>query len=149
MNYTDCIGTLLKNKGREVYTIGPSTCVYDALARMADYEVGALLVVEGDQLLGVVSERDYARKVILQGRSSRDTSVSEIMTPDLITVTPKDTVDHCMKVMTEERIRHLPVLEGGKIAGIVSLGDLVKSIIGAQEAEIQHLHAYIAGSYTA
>lgn len=149
MNYTDTISTLLKNKGREVYTIGPSTTVFDALAMMADRRVGALLVVEDNRLLGVVSERDYARKVILQGRSSRDTQVSEIMTPDLITVTPKDTVDRCMKLMTAERIRHLPVLEGGQIVGIVSLGDLVKSIIGAQEAEIQHLHAYIAGSYTA
>jgi CBS domain-containing protein len=149
LNYTDCVSTLLKNKGGEVYTIGPSTSVYDALAKMAEYRVGALLVVENGQLLGVVSERDYARKVILQGRMSRETMVSEIMTPDLLTVTPKDTVDRCMKLMTEARIRHLPVLEEGGIVGIVSLGDLVKSIIGAQEAEIQHLHAYIAGSYTA
>jgi CBS domain-containing protein len=149
MNQTDTVSTVLKSKGREVYTTGPSTSVYDALATMAEHEIGALLVMDGGRLVGVVSERDYARKVILQGRSSRDTAVSEIMTPDLITVTPRDTVDHCMKLMTEERIRHLPVLESAQIVGIVSLGDLVKWIIGAQEAEIQHLHAYIAGTYTA
>jgi len=149
MNQMDCISTVLKSKGREVYTTGPSTSVYDALATMAQHGVGALLVMEGGRLLGVVSERDYARKVILQGRSSRDTAVSEIMTPDLITVTPRDTIDHCMKLMTEARIRHLPVLEERDVVGIVSLGDLVKWIIDAQEAEIQHLHAYIAGTYTA
>jgi CBS domain-containing protein len=149
MNQTDTISSVLKNKGRQVYTIGPSTSVYDALATMAQHEIGALLVVDGERLAGLVSERDYARKVILQGRSSRDTAVSEIMTPDLITVTPSDTVDHCMKLMTDERIRHLPVLQGGQIVGIVSLGDLVKWVIDAQEAEIQHLQAYIAGSYTA
>jgi CBS domain-containing protein len=149
MNQTDTISMVLKSKGREVYTTGPSTSVYDALATMAEHGIGALLVVESDRLVGVVSERDYARKVILQGRSSRDTAVSEIMTPDLVTVTPVDTIDRCMKLMTEERIRHLPVLEGGSIVGIVSLGDLVKWTIDAQEAEIQHLHAYIAGTYTA
>jgi CBS domain-containing protein len=148
MDHTDTISSVLKSKGREVYTTRPSTSVYDALANMADHHIGALLVVEDERLLGVVSERDYARKVILQGRSSKDTLVSEIMTPDLFTVTPRETVDHCMKLMTEHRIRHLPVLENGQIAGVVSLGDLVKWIITTQEAEIQHLQAYIAGSYT-
>ena len=149
MNHTDPISAVLRTKSGQVHTISPGTSVYDALAVMADYDIGALLVVEEGRLLGVVSERDYARKVILQGRSSRDTSVSAIMTPDLITVTPRDTVDRCMQIMTEARIRHLPVLEGERIAGVVSLGDLVKWIIGAQAAEIQHLQAYISGTYTA
>lgn len=149
LKHTEPVGSLLNQKGREVYSIPPSTSVYDALALMAEKEIGALLVMEGDKLVGVISERDYARKVILQGRSSKETKVSEIMTADLITVTPQDSVDDCMKLMTENRIRHLPVCDGGKVVGVVSVGDLVKSIISAQEQEIQHLHAYITGSYTA
>ena len=121
--------------------------MFDALELMADREIGALLVMEGGRLSGMVSERDYARKVILQGRSSRETAVSEIMTANPMTVTPGQTVDQCMKLMTEHRIRHLPVLDGDQIVGVVSLGDLVAYVIGAQEAEIQHLHAYIAGGY--
>lgn len=149
MNRTDQVRCVLQNKGREVFSISPSASVYDALSMMADRKVGALLVTEGDRLAGVISERDYARKVILQGRSSRDTAVLEIMSSDLITVTPSHTVDDCMKLMTEHRVRHVPVMDRGAIAGVVSMGDLVKYIIGAQEAEIQHLQAYIAGSYMA
>jgi len=147
MNCTDAIGSVVRQKGREVFSIAPGASVYEALSVMADREIGALLVMEDDRLVGMISERDYARKVILQGRSSRDTSVAEIMTPDRISVTPCETVDECMKMMTEHRVRHLPVLDRGEVVGVVSLGDLVKWVIDAQEAEIQHLHAYIAGGY--
>jgi CBS domain-containing protein len=149
MNRTERIGSVLGAKGREIFSIPPSTCVYDALAIMADKEIGALLVMEDGRLAGVMSERDYARKVILEGRSSKDTAVSDIMTSEVITVTPDDTVDECMRLMTENRIRHLPVIQGHQVVGVVSLGDLVKWIISAQEEEIQHLHAYISGGYPA
>ena len=147
MNKTDPISSVLRHKGAEIWSVTPDTSVYDALELMAEREVGALLVMEGNHLAGVVSERDYARKVILQGRSSKDTAVGEIMTAEVITVTPRHTVDECMKLMTELRVRHLPVTDTTGIAGVISLGDLVKYIITAQEEEIQHLHAYIAGAY--
>lgn len=147
MNKTDPISRVLKQKGGTIWSVAPNTCVYDALELMAEREVGALLVMEGSQLAGVISERDYARKVILQGRSSKDTAVADIMTAEVVTVTPRHTVDECMKLMTELRMRHLPVTDGGRITGVVSLGDLVKYVITAQEAEIQHLQAYIAGAY--
>lgn len=149
MKRTEPIRSLLSCKGREIFSIAPSTSVYDALEMMADKEIGALMVMEGDRLVGMVSERDYARKVILQGRSSRDTAVSEIMTSEVITVTPDESVDECMKLMTEHRVRHLPIVERGEVAGIISLGDLVKWIIGVQAEEIEHLHAYITGGYPA
>ena len=149
MNKNDAISRVLRQKGEEIWSVAPDTTVYDALEIMANREVGALLVLEGGRLAGVVSERDYARKVILQGRSSKDTAVGEIMTHGVVTVTPSHTVDECMKLMTELRVRHLPVTEGGRIVGIVSLGDLVKYVITAQQEEIQHLHAYIAGAYPA
>jgi CBS domain-containing protein len=149
MNRTDTIGSVLRHKGRGVFSISPSTCVYDALEIMADKEIGALPVMVSGRLAGMVSERDYARKVILQGRSSKDTPVSEIMTPEVITVTPADSVDECMMLMTEHRVRHLPVLENDEVVGIISLGDLVKYIISVQEQEISHLHAYITGGYPA
>lgn len=148
MNRTDSIRTVLRRKGRDVFSISPQTSVYDALAEMAQKEVGALLVMEDGRLLGLVSERDYARKVILQGRSSRDTQVLEIMSEDLITATPQQSVDDCLLLMTDFRIRHLPVVDGGEVVGIVSTGDLVKWIMGAQTAEIEHLQAYISGGYT-
>jgi CBS domain-containing protein len=140
---------LLQEKGSLVFTISPGTTVYDALAIMAEREVGALVVTEGDNIAGIVSERDYARKVILQGRSSRDTPVRDIMTSGLLSVTPSETVDDCMKLMTEHKVRHLPVIESGRLVGIVSLGDLVKWIISTQQDTIQHLHAYISGGYPA
>jgi CBS domain-containing protein len=149
MNRTDTIGSVLKVKGRVVFSIPPSTCVYDALALMSDKEIGALTVMDGDRLAGMMSERDYARKVILEGRSSKDTAVADIMTPEVITVTVHDTIDECMRIMTENRVRHLPVVEGERVVGMVSLGDLVKWVISAQEEEIQHLHAYISGGYPA
>jgi len=147
MNHTDPVAAVLRQKGREIFSVLPGTSVYDALALMADKGVGALLVMEGGRLLGVISERDYARKVILQGRSSKDTVVDEIMTAELVEVTPRHTVDDCMKLMTDHRVRHLPVVDERSVTGVVSMGDLVKYVITAQRDEIEHLQAYITGGY--
>lgn len=138
---------ILEIKGREVYSLPPDASVYQAIEMMAHKHVGALLVVEGETLAGIISERDYARKVILQGKASKQTLVPEIMTTPVHFVTPDCTVDEAMKLMTDEHIRHLPVLAEGRIIGIVSIGDLVRSIIDAQAATIGHLHAYISGQY--
>jgi CBS domain-containing protein len=146
---SDAVRCVLRQKGREVFSVTPATSVYDALAVMAEKGVGALLVMEEGCLLGLISERDYARKVILQGRSSRETEVREIMSEDLLTVTPEHTIDECMQLMTERRVRHLPVIDRGQVGGIVSMGDLVKYTISAQMQEIKHLHAYITGGYNA
>ena len=136
---------LLTEKGRQIYTVGPDEPVLTAIQTMADRYIGALLVMRGDELVGIVSERDYARKVILMGRSSGDTPVQDIMTPSVITVNPADTVDTCMRLCTDSRVRHLPVVEGGKVIGVLSIGDLVKAVISEQGAEIEHLQRYIAG----
>jgi CBS domain-containing protein len=120
--------------------------VFDAIALMADKNIGALPVVENDRLIGIVSERDYSRKVILKGKSSKETRVEEIMTRDLVTVEPSDTVVDCMRVMTEKRVRHLPVMEGAKMVGVLSIGDLVKWLISAQAATIDNLEQYITGA---
>jgi CBS domain-containing protein len=147
MNCNDAIRCVLRDKGRQVFSVKPDTSVYDALALMADREIGALLVLREDgRLCGLISERDYARKVILLGRSSTDTAVEEIMSEGVVTVTPSHTIDECMKIMTELRIRHLPVMEGIAVAGLISMGDLVKYVISAQTHEIEALHAYISGS---
>jgi CBS domain-containing protein len=119
--------------------------VLDAIRMMADKYVGALLVMEGGQLVGIVSERDYARKVILMGRSSADTPLREIMSAPVTTVTPGDSVNHCMKLMTDKRMRHLPVVENGKVIGMLSIGDLVKAVIDDQAEQLEHLQRYIAG----
>jgi len=147
MNRSDAIRCVLQKKGRDVFSIPPQTSVYEAVALMAEKEIGALLVMADGRITGVISERDYARKVILQGRSSRDTTVSEIMSDDVLTVTPEQTVDDAMLLMTENRVRHLPVTDRGELVGLVSMGDLVKYVISAQRQEIELLHAYIAGSY--
>jgi len=148
MNRSDAIRCVLRQKGGDVYAITPDTTVYDALATMAEKKVGALVVQSDGQLVGIVSERDYARKVILQGRSSRDTAVSEIMNEHVLTVTPSHTVDDCMKLMTEARVRHLPVTgDDARVIAVLSMGDLVKYVITAQREEIEALHAYIAGTY--
>jgi CBS domain-containing protein len=143
----ETLGSILASKPREIWSVGPEATVYDAIAMMMEKSVGALLVVTGGVLIGIVSERDYARKVILLGRSSKETRVRDIMTQPVITVSPSDSVDECMRIMTEKRIRHLPVLEGTNIVGIVSIGDLVKSIISAQAHTIGQLHTYISNSY--
>jgi CBS domain-containing protein len=136
---------VLQGKGHRVWTIGPETSVYDALALMADKGIGALVVTQGPAVVGLLSERDYARNVALQGRKSRDTPVSEIMTTRVACVGPDQTVQECMSIMTEMRVRHLPVMEGETLAGLVSIGDLVKAIIEEQEALIEHLVRYING----
>ncbi len=134
---------LLKGKSRALCTIGPEARVFDALRLMAEKDVGALLVIEDDQLAGILSERDYARKVILQGKSSQDTPVREIMTERVVCVQPRNTVEECMALMTDKRVRHLPVIENGKIVGILSIGDLVKETISEQQFMIKQLESYI------
>ena len=141
------IVSILNNKDSHVWSVDPDETVYDAIALMADKRIGALLVVSERRLIGIITERDYARKVILHGRSSRDTQVRDIMTNSLITVTPDHTVDECMRLVTEHRIRHLPVLDDDKLVGLISIGDLVNSIIEAQAQTINHLHSYITGGY--
>jgi CBS domain-containing protein len=135
---------LLEGKGSEIYRVGPDDSVLDAIRRMAEQHVGALLVMAGDELVGIVSERDYARKVILKDRSSRDTRVADIMSAPVITVAPEATVDDCMHTVTEHRVRHLPVLADGQVIGVLSIGDLVKAVIDEQAEQIQQLHSYIA-----
>jgi CBS domain-containing protein len=139
------LNQLLDNKGRAVYSIAPGASVIDAIRSMADNHVGALLVMESQQLVGIVSERDYARKVILLGRSSATTAVREIMSSPVFTVAPDETVDDAMRLMTEQRIRHLPVVRGGKVIGVLSIGDLVKSVIEDQQHTIEDLRSYIRG----
>jgi CBS domain-containing protein len=136
---------LLEAKGNAVYTITPEAPVLDAIRLMAERSVGALPVMRGDVLAGIVTERDYARKVILKGHSSRETPVSDIMTPAPASVSPGTTVDECMHLCTELRVRHLPVLDGNRLVGIVSIGDLVKAVIDDQANEIDQLQRYIAG----
>ena len=139
---------LLDAKGHNVWITAPDASVYEALKLMADKDVGALLVLDAGKLVGIISERDYARKVILKGKFSRDTLVREIMTTQLVYVRPEQTVQECMALMTDRRIRHLPVLAGADLVGLVSIGDLVKAIISEQEFLIQNLQDYITGSPT-
>ena len=136
---------LLDTKGRDILSISPDASVLDAIKVMAEKAVGALVVLQDSALAGVVTERDYARKVILKGRSSKSTLVSEIMTPKVITTTGDNTVEECMNLMTDRRIRHLPVVDGETVIGIISIGDLVKAVIADQKAEIEHLEHYISG----
>ena len=147
MKPTAKIGSLLGAKGGAIFSIEPSATVFDAIARMAECGVGALLVLDGDRLAGIVSERDYTRKVILKGRSSKEERVEEIMTSDVISATPEQTVEEAMRLMTNRHIRHLPITDNGRVVGVVSIGDLVKWTISAQEETIEHLTRYIAGSY--
>jgi CBS domain-containing protein len=147
MELHDPLRLLLKRKGGNVWSVPPSLSVYEAIAMMSEKQVGALLVIEGTKLIGIISERDYARKVILKGRSSKDTDVREIMNSPVIYVTPQETVDECMMIMTSNRVRHLPVIEDDRVVGIVSIGDLVNWIISAQADTIHQLHSYITGKY--
>ena len=141
------VDSVLKRKGSEVWFVTPDQTVYEAIERMADKAVGALLVISDGKLVGIISERDYARKVILKGRSSRTTLVKEIMTSPVIFVTLDQVVDECMHLMTRNRIRHLPIVENEKVLGVVSIGDLVKWVVSEQEETIEHLQNYISSKY--
>ena len=149
MELTDKISRLIECKGKEVWSIQPDALVYQALEMMAQRNVGALPVMLEGKLLGIISERDYARKLILHGKSSRETYVREVMSSPVTTVTPEHRVDECMQIMTTRHLRHLPVVSQDQLLGIISIGDLVNWIISAQAATIQHLESYIAGNYPA
>jgi CBS domain-containing protein len=135
---------LLEAKAPEVFAIGPDAPVIDAIRLMAEKRIGAVVVMQAGKLVGILSERDYARKIVLQGRSSKDTPVRDIMTGDVISVGLNDTTDRCMQLVTDKRIRHLPVLDGGNVLGVVSIGDLVKAVIEDQQLELDQLQRYIA-----
>ncbi|MCS7068673.1 MAG: CBS domain-containing protein [Meiothermus sp.] len=143
---TSTVRQLLQAKGNLVHSIPADATVFEALERMAAYDVGALMVMNGKQLVGIFSERDYARKIVLMGRISKDTLVGEVMTDDLITISPDATVADCMNLMTGNRIRHLPVIEEGQLIGVISIGDVVKAIMTQQEFMIAELESYITGS---
>ncbi len=135
---------LLDTKSPDVHSISPDAPVIDAIRLMAERRIGALLVMDGPRLAGILSERDYARKIVLQGRSSKDTPVRDIMTAQVVSVAPQDNTDMCMQLVTDSRIRHLPVVEGGQVIGVISIGDLVKAVIEEQRQELDHLQRYIA-----
>ena len=139
------VNHLLDNKGHYVVSVAPEASVFDAIKLMADKAVGSLIVMQDDELVGIITERDYARKVILKGRSSSTTTVAEIMTENVLTTSDSHTVKDCMELMTEKRIRHLPVLEDDRVIGVISIGDLVQAIISDQQNEIEQLGQYISG----
>jgi CBS domain-containing protein len=147
MRVVDPVSFILRKKGTDVWSVPSDATVYDAMQMMADKDVGALLIMDGSEFVGVVSERDYARKVILQGRSSKETPVREIATETLITITPECSVDEAMRLITTNRIRHLPVVHEGKVQGMISIGDLVQWISFAQDQTIEQLEHYIEGKY--
>ena len=147
MEVAGTVSWILAQKNSAVWTVRPDALVYDAIKMMAEKNVGALPVVQDNKLLGIVSERDYTRKVILQGRSSKETRVSEIMSTNLVVTHPNESLTGCMHVMTDKRVRHLPVVEDGKLVGILSIGDALKWLISAQTATIEHLEQYISGGY--
>jgi CBS domain-containing protein len=143
---TTTIGAVLKQKTGDVLSVAPDASVYQAIEIMAEKGVGALLVMEHGQLLGIVSERDYARKIVLQGHNSKDTPVSAIMSSPVFTVTRQHTVGECLRIITDKHFRHLAVVDQGAVVGVVSIGDLVNCVITEQEQTIRHLHAYISGA---
>lgn len=143
------IKEVLEKKGHNILTVAPNTTVYDAISKMAEFDIGALLVTENDKLCGIISERDYRNKVILKGRTSKETPVKDIMTDKVICISPMHQVDNCLAIMSKNKIRHLPVMDEDKLVGIISIGDLVKSIIDEQKDEIEDLKSYISGGYPA
>jgi CBS domain-containing protein len=138
------VSDILKDKVSNIYSVTGQASVYEAIKLMGEKNIGALLVMEGDNLIGILSERDYARKVVLKGKSSRETMVKDIMTENVLTVTTSDTIETCMEIMTQKHIRHLPILEAGKVLGMISIGDVVNAIIKTQKETIEHLQSYIA-----
>lgn len=147
MRESEPIRKVLLRKSSELFWLTPEHSVYDAVSLMAEKGVGALLILEAGRLAGFLSERDYARKVVLRGRSSKETPIRDIMSAPVFTVSPDHTIDECLRSMTDLRIRHLPVMEHDRVVGVVSIGDLVKWLVSAQEERIQHLESYIAGAY--
>ncbi|MBL8505406.1 MAG: CBS domain-containing protein [Methylobacillus glycogenes] len=137
------VSQILETKGSTIYSVAPESLVYDALLIMAEHHIGALVVMHRDKMVGIFSERDYAREVVIKGKTSKTTTVGDIMSVQLITVTPDDSIDHCMNLMSGKRIRHLPVLDGEKLVGLLSIGDLVKETIAYQEFLIKQLESYI------
>jgi CBS domain-containing protein len=148
MDVSGTIDAILAQKGTEIFSISPDSTVFEAVDLMANKNVGALLVIQDGKLVGMISERDYTRKVMLRGKKSRETQVHEIMSSDLTVVHSREPVENCLRMMTDKRIRHLPVLDGETIRGIISIGDLVKWVIASQSAAIEHLEMYISGGYT-
>jgi len=147
IDLNETVRSMLSQKSNTIWSISPETSVYDAIASMSEKHIGALVVLSAGRLAGIITERDYARKVILKGKQSRETSVREIMSSPVLFMTPEQTVGQCMYVMNARQIRYLPVLEADRVIGIVSIGDLVNWIITAQDDTIRHLHNYITGSY--
>ena len=143
---TTTVGAVLRQKAGEILSVAPSASVYNAIEMMAEKGVGALLVMEQGALVGIVSERDYARKVVLQGRHSQDTPVADIMSSPVVTVTRQNTVGDCLRIITDRHFRHLAVVESGAVVGVISIGDLVNCVISEQQETIRHLHAYISGA---
>ena len=148
MDVSGTIDAILGQKGTEIFSVAPDATVFEAIELMANKNVGAVLVLRDGQLLGLFSERDYTRKVMLRGKRSRETLVEEIMSTDLTVVTSREPVENCLRMMTDKRIRHLPVIDGDTLRGIISIGDLVKWVIASQSAAIAHLESYISGGYT-
>ncbi|MGI8435385.1 MAG: CBS domain-containing protein [Chthoniobacterales bacterium] len=148
MNVTGTIEAILRQKTGDIWSVSPDATVYDAVALMADKNVGALVVLQNEELAGIISERDYTRKVMLRGKRSRETAVHEIMSTHLTTVEPRESVDHCLQFMTDKRVRHLPVVENGKLLGVISIGDLVKHVISVQSATLEQLESYISGGFS-
>lgn len=147
MKISDSVQMILHRKGAQVFSIAPEASVYEAIQMMAEKNVGALVVVAGGKVAGIISERDYSRKVVLKGKASRETLVREVLSSHVISVTPEDSVEDCMRLMVHHRIRHLPVLQGEQLLGVVSIGDLVNWTISAQSQEIDQLKTYITGQY--
>ncbi len=147
MDVSGTIETVLAHKSGTIFSVAPEATVYEAIALMAEKNVGALLVMENEKLVGIISERDYSRKVMLKGKTSRNSFVREIMTTDLTTANPRETVEECLRFMTDKHIRHLPVVVDGDLRGIISIGDLVKHVISTQSAALDQLKDYIAGGY--
>jgi CBS domain-containing protein len=147
MEINGTVYDILHNKGGEILTAKPDESVYDAIRVMGERNIGALVVMENDEVVGVISERDYSRKVVLQGRTSRDTQVSEIISRPVITVRSKDGIEKCMQLMTSNRIRHLPVVDDGRLVGVISMGDLVSWVMMSQRHTIEQLQGYISGDY--
>jgi CBS domain-containing protein len=149
MDVSGTIGAILSQKSKDIFSIRSDALVFEAIEMMDEKNVGALLVMDGDRLNGIISERDYTRKVFLRGRRSRETKVSEIMSTNVTVTHPREPVEKCLRLMTDKHIRHLPVVEGDRVVGVISIGDLVKHVISCQQAAIAHLENYIHGGYAA